>query len=159
MSEQRPRDGCPRPDVANEISTTDESFPSTCSKNWRKPGSIMLWSVVGNRRRFAEDGQVFERTMGHELQCQRCRSRSMADRRKDRGRATSGRIEITSGASLRVAPPSDANAFYGNFDICVKVKRGSLVSCFFFLICNSEGEVFEESRIRKSADENVLSFF
>lgn len=82
----------------------------------------------------------------------------MADRRKDRGRATSGRIEITSGASLRVAPPSDANAFYGNF-VIVKVKRGSLVSCFFFLICNSEGEVFEESRIRKSADENVLSFF
>lgn len=78
----------------------------------------MLWSVVGNRRRFAEDDQVFERTMGHELQCQRCRSRSMADRRKDRGRATSGRIEITSGTSLRVAPPSDANAFYGNFDIC-----------------------------------------
>lgn len=43
--------------------------------------------------------------------------------------------------------------------VIVKVKRGSLVSCFFFLICNSEGEVFEESRIRKSADENVLSFF
>lgn len=35
--------------------------------------------------------------------------------------------------------------------VIVKVKRGSLVSCFFFLICNSEGEVFEESRIRKLA--------
>ena len=42
--------------------------------------------------------------------------------------------------------------------VIVKVKRGSLVSCFFFLICNSEGEVFEESRIRKSADETFLAF-
>lgn len=42
--------------------------------------------------------------------------------------------------------------------VIVKVKRGSLVSCFFFLICNSEGEVFEESRIRKLADETFLAF-
>lgn len=41
MSEQRPRDGCPRRIVADEISTTNESFPSTTCRNCRKSSSIL----------------------------------------------------------------------------------------------------------------------
>lgn len=119
----------------------------------------MLWSEW-NRRRF--EGRTPARFSSaqwpiSELQCQRCRSRSMADRRKDRGRATSGRIEITSsgGSSyvwrLRV---TRMHFMVILIFVIVEVKRGS---CFSFLIHKKEGgEVFQESRI---SQRNVPSFF
>lgn len=119
----------------------------------------MLWSEW-NRRRF--EGRTSTRFSSaqwpiSELQCQRCRSRSMADRRKDRGRATSGRIEITSsgGSSyvwrLRV---TRMHFMVILIFVIVEVKRGS---CFSFLIHKKEGgEVFQESRI---SQRNVPSFF
>ena len=118
----------------------------------------MLWSEW-NRRRF--EGRTSTRFSSaqwpiSELQCQRCRSRSMADRRKDRGRATSGRIEITSsgGSSyvwrLRV---TRMHFMVILIFVIVEVKRGS---CFSFLI--QEGRRREYFKNRELANETFLAF-
>ena len=163
MSEQRPRDGCPRRIVAycrrNINHGRIVSIHDLQKLSKIELDLAMLWSEW-NRRRFERKTSArFSSAQWpiSELQCQRCRSRSMADRRKDRGRATSGRIEITSsgGSSyvwrLRV---TRMHFMVILIFVIVEVKRGS---CFSFLIHKKEGgEVFQESRI---SQRNVPSFF